>query len=210
VAGEAGKVAEERTPAKRGSVRAEYKARTRQRLADAAFAEFEERGYAACTIDDVARRAGTSRATFYVHYASKAELAEGLWDVTRLSLIALYRELARYPRRDRATVEGWMAKTFDFYATHRRRLLAVHEAIALEPLLAEVYHERTREVANLVAPLILERTAGVSAHFRASLLTVQHERFCYLWILRGVPFDRDEAIRGLAEVWFEQIGTPGA
>jgi AcrR family transcriptional regulator len=195
----------------RTSVRQEYKTRTRQRLTEAAIVEFEERGYGACTIEDVARRAGTSRATFYVHFSGKAELAEGLWDLTRRTLIALYRELGRYPVRDLATIESWLVSTFDFYAENRQRLVAIHEAIVLEPTLAEVYYDRTGDVADLVAPLIAEARpeAAASARFKASLLTIQHERFCYFWLLRGMPFDREEAIHGLAEVWFEQLGHRG-
>lgn len=79
---------------------------TRDRLAAAAIAEFEERGYAQCKIEDVARRAGVSRATFYVHFASKVEVAEGLWEVVRRRLVGLYRELARTEVRDQAAVDA--------------------------------------------------------------------------------------------------------
>lgn len=196
---------------KGGSVRSEYKALTRQRLTEAAIAEFEENGYAQCTIEDVAKRAGTSRATFYVHFSSKVELVEGLWDVVRRNLIQLYRELARTEVRDTATIEAWMVRTFAFYQDNRQRLLAIHEAIALESELAEVYFARTNEVVDLVAPLIREDhvITDESARFRAALLTMQHERFCFFWILRQMPFDRDEAVRTLTQVWFEHLGHPG-
>jgi AcrR family transcriptional regulator len=194
-----------------GGVRSEYKALTRQRLTEAAIAEFEETGYARCTIEDVAKRAGTSRATFYVHFSSKVELVEGLWDVVRRSLIQLYRELARLEVRDSPAIEAWMLRTFAFYAENRQRLLAIHEAIALETDLAEVYFARTNEVVDLVAPLIREDhvITDESARFRAALLTMQHERFCFFWILRQMPFDRDEAVRTLTQVWFEHLGHPG-
>lgn len=195
---------------KAGSVRSEYRAMTRQRLTEAAFAEFEAAGYAQCTIEDVVKRAGTSRATFYVHFSSKVELVEGMWDMVRRTLIQLYRELARTEVRDQAMIADWLQRTFDFYAENRQRLLAIHEAIALENDLAEVYFERTGEVVDLVAPLIREDhvITDESARFRAALLTMQHERFCFFWILRGMPFDRDEAIRTLSEIWFQHVGHP--
>jgi AcrR family transcriptional regulator len=43
----------------------------RIRLADAAFALFDERGYEQTTIDDIAERAGVGRTTFFRHYRSK-------------------------------------------------------------------------------------------------------------------------------------------
>ncbi|MFB9466243.1 TetR/AcrR family transcriptional regulator [Streptomyces cinereospinus] len=50
------------------------KASTRDRLAQAAFALFDERGYEQTTIDDVAERAGVGRTTFFRHYRSKEEV----------------------------------------------------------------------------------------------------------------------------------------
>ncbi|MEU6405001.1 helix-turn-helix domain-containing protein [Streptomyces sp. NPDC046985] len=43
----------------------------RIRLADAAFALFDERGYEHTTVDDIAERAGLGRTTFFRHYGSK-------------------------------------------------------------------------------------------------------------------------------------------
>ncbi|MFF0791834.1 TetR/AcrR family transcriptional regulator [Streptomyces spiralis] len=43
----------------------------RIRLADAAFALFDERGYEQTTVDDIADRAGVGRTTFFRHYRSK-------------------------------------------------------------------------------------------------------------------------------------------
>ncbi|MFJ4818125.1 TetR/AcrR family transcriptional regulator [Streptomyces sp. NPDC088801] len=43
----------------------------RARLADAAFALFDERGYEQTTVDDIAERAGVGRTTFFRHYRSK-------------------------------------------------------------------------------------------------------------------------------------------
>ncbi|MGW1403432.1 TetR/AcrR family transcriptional regulator [Streptomyces sp. NPDC002405] len=43
----------------------------RMRLANAAFALFDERGYEQTTVDDIAERAGVGRTTFFRHYRSK-------------------------------------------------------------------------------------------------------------------------------------------
>ncbi|MGV9861769.1 TetR/AcrR family transcriptional regulator [Rhodococcus koreensis] len=195
----------------RGTMRSEYKALTRKRLAEAALAEFEERGYASCTIEDIARRAGTSRATFYVHFDGKVELIEGAWDLVRRDLVVLYREFVRAEIRDRLFIESWLGRTFAFYEKNRLRLLAIHEAITLEKELAEVYYERTNELADFIVPLLRERAelTEEEARCQAALLTIQHERFCFLWILRGLPFDRDAVIPTLGRQWYEQLGTDG-
>jgi AcrR family transcriptional regulator len=46
----------------------------RVRLADAAFALFDERGYEQTTVDDIAERAGVGRTTFFRHYRSKEDV----------------------------------------------------------------------------------------------------------------------------------------
>lgn len=45
-----------------------------QEIADAAFAAFAEKGYAATRIDDVARRAGISKGLTYLYYKTKEDL----------------------------------------------------------------------------------------------------------------------------------------
>ena len=46
----------------------------RERLADAAFDLFDERGYEQTTVDDITERAGLGRTTFFRHYRSKEDV----------------------------------------------------------------------------------------------------------------------------------------
>jgi AcrR family transcriptional regulator len=46
----------------------------RDRLAQAAFALFDERGYEQATVDDITERAGLGRTTFFRHYRSKEDV----------------------------------------------------------------------------------------------------------------------------------------
>ena len=56
--------------------------RTRERIFQAALAEFRERGFDGASIGAIAQRAGTSRASFYFHYPSKeAVLLDLQWRV---------------------------------------------------------------------------------------------------------------------------------
>ncbi len=47
-------------------------------ILDAALAVFDERGYAAARMDDIARRSGLSKGGLYAHFASKDEVFEAL------------------------------------------------------------------------------------------------------------------------------------
>jgi AcrR family transcriptional regulator len=50
------------------------KASPRDRLAQAAFDLFDERGYEQATVDDITERAGLGRTTFFRHYRSKEDV----------------------------------------------------------------------------------------------------------------------------------------
>jgi AcrR family transcriptional regulator len=63
-----------------------------QELLEAALAVFVERGYAATRLDDVAQRAGVSKATVYLYYESKLELFKA---VVRTSLVASFDDFSK-------------------------------------------------------------------------------------------------------------------
>jgi AcrR family transcriptional regulator len=64
----------------------------RNRLLNAAAAEFAERGYAGASSESISRRAAMSKATFYEHFANKEECILALFD-RAAEVIA--REMAR-------------------------------------------------------------------------------------------------------------------
>jgi AcrR family transcriptional regulator len=60
--------------------RTRHRLQTRDRLFDAAVAEFRRRGVAAAQIEDIVRAAGVARGTFYLHFPTKDHvLMELLW-----------------------------------------------------------------------------------------------------------------------------------
>jgi AcrR family transcriptional regulator len=62
------------------SRREEYTEATRRALLDSAMALFEERGYAATSIEDVVRGARVTRGALYHHFRSKQELFEAVYE----------------------------------------------------------------------------------------------------------------------------------
>jgi AcrR family transcriptional regulator len=79
------------------------KAATRERILQAAMAVFAERGYAAASMDEIARRAGSSKGGVYFHFANKqaifealiAELVTMLESAVRASIAGAHGALAR-------------------------------------------------------------------------------------------------------------------
>jgi AcrR family transcriptional regulator len=73
-------------------------------ILDAAAHCFMERGYAAASIDDVARRLGATKGRIYHHYPSKADLFA---DVFRFGMEMNYRAIEPFRLPDERAVERW-------------------------------------------------------------------------------------------------------
>jgi AcrR family transcriptional regulator len=69
--------------------------RQRQRLLEAAAAEFARRGFAGASSESISRRAGMSKATFYEHFANKEDCIVALFDRAAEQLTQAMTEAAQ-------------------------------------------------------------------------------------------------------------------
>src|SRR3989442_1789694 len=82
---------------------------TRQRLLDAASQVFQEKGYENTTVEAIVAAAKVSRATFYLHFDSKADVMKVLTADWVPSALPLYKDLDRIlARDDRAALRRWV------------------------------------------------------------------------------------------------------
>lgn len=136
----------------------------RQRILDAAEASFTEKGYAATSMDDVARRCAMSKKTLYRSFATKdllfAELVE-----TALSSLPDYPLTQGEPEQDaQATLRRALQSILELVLHPRQMALArlvVAEA-SLAPELAVSLHEKglLRAQSNLTAVIGTLRARG--------------------------------------------------
>src|ERR1700755_1132348 len=181
---------------KGGSLRDEQKRLTRRLLIEGAVTAFERKGYAATTIEDIVAEANASRATFYLHFKSKADVVLGV-----------ARTLGRR-WRGRYFRAQWTGPMVDTYATNRGSLKALDQAEAIEPEVAAVRLDNHNESIAVIAESI-RRWYGCGeeeARVRAALLLVQIDRFLYAWIVSGIPFDRERALGTLTDLWLSMLG----
>lgn len=83
---------------------------TKAALVAAAHHVFRERGYGATTVADIVERAHSSRATFYLYFASKQEIFLATAGAFTTELAEQFATLDRILRDDdRAGFEGWLA-----------------------------------------------------------------------------------------------------
>jgi len=69
-----------RTPGWGGAPRARAREHTRDTVVETALRLFNERGYLGVRVEDIAREAGVSRATFYKYFAEREEILAALLD----------------------------------------------------------------------------------------------------------------------------------
>lgn len=112
----------------------------RTRLLEAVGRAVAERGYAGATIDDVVRRAGVSKQTFYDHFADKQDCFLAAYEAASAEL------LDRVGEAQDGSDEDWVERT-------RAGIRAYLRWLAAEPALARVF---LIEVAA-AGPVALER-----------------------------------------------------
>jgi AcrR family transcriptional regulator len=191
------------------SLRDEQKRLTRRRLIDGALVAFERKGYAATTIDDIVAEANASRATFYLHFKSKADVVLVIAERRGQHWRELYLELTSGGRLSREQVYAWLDAMADNYETNRASLETVNQAVAIEPEVAQVSLANTRESIEVMAESIQRWRGGdpEDARIGAALLLTQMDRFFQVWVVRGVPFDRPRAISALTDQWLSVLGS---
>jgi AcrR family transcriptional regulator len=188
-------------PAGRGTLRDEQRRFTRRRLADAALELFEEIGYAAVTADAIAKRAGANRPTFYLHYASKADVVLELMDAMHDDVIAVLAPMGAFDSPAREDVRAWLADVVAFFEANRALVDAHHQAMPVEPRVAQRWWSGFEQMADA-----MPRLWG-DARDRIGLITalVGLERMCWFHVIAEVPVDRDLLLDRMADDWYARL-----
>jgi AcrR family transcriptional regulator len=203
------------------NLRTAQKQFTRSRLVEAAAESFRVRGYAATTIDDVVQGAGATRATFYLHFRTKADLIAEVMAHVRRDAVAFNERLESVVRAgDRASLRSWIDAAFDFWEVVRPYAVAEAEAAALDPGARQTRSVAFEAgVAAIVRGLTSRQAAGPAsgratepavdegpARVRAVLAYAQLESVFHRWMLVGWDVDRAEALEVMTDMWTAALG----
>ncbi|MBT2248174.1 TetR/AcrR family transcriptional regulator [Arthrobacter sp. BHU FT2] len=195
-------------PGRRRRVQASHRELTRALLTDAAIRVFGERGYTRSTIDQIAAEAGTSRATFYLHFRTKGDLLKDLMQRAGTAFEEPYARLAAALQAyDREAVREWILEAMSRWADVEDIMRPVYEAANADPdTYREIFPEDLPGMAAMSGALL---EAGVmhsaeQAHIYAVIL---HSPLLHLFRkhLRGEPFDHGYAARAIAQAWTDTI-----
>jgi AcrR family transcriptional regulator len=187
------------------SLRETQKLQTRRLLLDTALECFEAKGYAATTIDDIAGSAGTTRTTFYLHFASKAQLMQAvIRSIDEIFTSADDPPLATVCERgERALVEAWLARKFDQWVVVRPHLTATYQVAAIEPEILASLDAWFEDVAGAIEEGLnrADRFDAATRRVRAVLAFGQLEYLAKRWLRVGWAVDREICLQTLTDSW---------
>jgi AcrR family transcriptional regulator len=194
----------------------------RERLAEAAFALFDERGYEQTTVDDITERAGLGRTTFFRHYRSKddvifpdhdrmlEEIAERLRTTSQDTALAAVSDAIRLVLQH-YLAEGDLA---------RRRYALTSRVPALRDREIATVARYQRLFREFIAAWLADNTAGgaadagsaLRAELMAAAVVAAHNHILRRW-LRGESADPvgevDDALRLVIGLFTAPAGATG-
>ena len=199
------------------NLRVLQKEQTRQRLLDTALELFESKGYSATTVDDIAVAAGTTRVTFYAHFASRRAIMAAL--IAQLNVILERGEspvhgstaplLVDVVRAGTpAAIGAWLRQQAARWTIIRPYIIAASTAAAVEPEIRDLVDEWSEEVVGDITDGLdlAERFEPATRHFRGVLAYEMLDRTTQHWIRHQWDIDTDPALDVLTEAWGDLLG----
>lgn len=120
-----------------GGLRERRRRETQRELSDAAIDLFEKHGVGGTTVDDIARRAGTSPRTFFRYFATKEAAVLPTPEESESMLTAVSEAIGSGTPLLRALESSWLAQIalFDSRPDEHERALRIRRLIGHEPTL---------------------------------------------------------------------------
>jgi AcrR family transcriptional regulator len=174
---------------------------TRQRLVDAARELFVRNGTRATSVDDIAKAAGTSRATFYAHFTDKQdvirEFARSMWETA----FTLYKRFGALTEWNHKTIGGWMRELFDAWDQNAETTYIVIQEMPSELRADFLAQMENRANALMSDNKLWARFSPEEGRRRAYLLIMQLERCMDAWHYGGWKNDREALLKTLTDIW---------
>lgn len=189
------------------TLRERRQALTRRDIIRAGEKVFSRRGYQAATVDEIAKAAGVSRATFYLYFPSKADLSMEIGTQGVPAMRESMSELAGFGAPTLADLRAWVEGFAQHWARNRNA-----NSLGLRGSMADAGFEETDEgitsgLLDLISPIVdrypPESRGDARARFRVLVLQLSFTMFELHE--RGSRLDRSEILDALAVMWFREL-----
>ena len=184
----------------------------RRLLLSTALDLFNEKGYAATTIDEIAAAAGTTRVTFYAYFPSRADLMKALIGQLNELLGRTESPTGRSTARrlvdivaegDPARIGAWLRDTASNWDAIRPFTKAAFEAAAIDPEIRALVEEWLDEAIGDIEQGLdhAGRFAPESRRLRGALAITQLDHLARNWTPGKWSADRDSMLEVLTTSW---------
>lgn len=180
---------------------------TRDRIVEAAFQAFSAKGYQATSATEIAAAAGASRATFYLHFATKAEIILDVIERNQAELFKRYTHLAQECCTDEQAICQWLIESIERWKGESLHYQAMEQAVASEPKVAERWIKSITEAAALFTQALAPASNAQhfdDNHLAVTALMIQFERAMFFMVV-GNLFDVASFCRVLASQWWSVL-----
>lgn len=193
---------------RRSMARAEQKQQTKARLFDAAIELFRTLGYQETTVDQIVRKAGTSRPTFYAYFRDKFDLSNQIGDTLAPQLIPVYALIDRIEAPTLADVRRWLDAMVEFRRENRVQIEAASSASLSDADTARHYVDILTRNTETYMPNYLARFRGAArdaARARLILMMLQTDRYLFITQVRDASFPLPNMLDVAAELWWNTL-----
>ena len=183
---------------------------TRRRLVDAACTVFEDVGYGAASVTDIARVGRVNRATFYLHFPDKESIFAAAFEHRTGEVAPYWAGLGRALEQGTpGAVREWLDQAMGWWDASATFQPVIQESQAIDPRFAVA---RRAALSELAATLELVRFPA-EQHDRVRqkivLLMLQLDVAWYQWHVNGTyAIDRAELLDTLCALWCSTLGFP--
>jgi AcrR family transcriptional regulator len=191
------------------SVGRERRAATRRQILDALRSLLEDGApVAGLSVERIVSQAGVSRATFYVHFAGKAEVVTALSEQDMEPWLAHALPVLADPTADREAFALVIRELVQNWRTHAAVSASLVELAEYDDAVREAWHGVVHRLAGELAEHLRRRWDGrddaprSDPQVMAEVVAWMVERVCHQMIRAGAPEDDDRVASALAEaIW---------
>ena len=193
--------------------RSTKRARTRERLIEAAKEIFEENGFLEARISDIAARAGQSHGTFYYHFKTKEEIFGEVAAAVDERLFAPMDEviMAQTPLAPQQRIREAMRRHFEAYRKEARIMGLIEQFARHDPInaLRLTRHDSyTKRAAETIRQLQRKKLADpkLDPMLTAAALGALTDRFAEMWLVHGaIECTLEHAVDQISRIFANSI-----
>ncbi|WP_240691967.1 TetR/AcrR family transcriptional regulator [Arthrobacter sp. CAU 1506] len=196
----------------RMSLRLAQKNMTRNLILESGLRLFQDQGYAATKVEDIAASVGANRTTFYRHFSSKEQLMIALIEKINDQVVSSDKpRLAQVAEvGDREQIRTWIARRFNQWPLIMPYVSVARQAAGMDPTIAAAVEAWLQSpVDEIQAGLdAAGRFEPKSRRARGVLAFGQIEFLSMEWVHEGWGnrLDRESSLEAMTDTWCLLIG----